>query len=96
MTSTVDDSLAHHQADRDAVVARLESSTEGLATDEVRRRLEQHGPNALDAEARVPNWKKFLLQFKDFLILILLGAAAVSFAVSGELKTPIVVEADWI
>ena len=91
MTSTIVDSLAHHQAGRVAVVARLESSTGGLNSDEVIRRLEVHGPNALDAEARVPNWKKFLLQFKDFLILILLGAAAVSFAVSGELKTPIVV-----
>ncbi|NDH48863.1 MAG: hypothetical protein EBX99_13750, partial [Acidimicrobiia bacterium] len=91
MTSTIDDSLAHHQAHRDAVVARLVSSIDGLSSDEVRRRLAEHGPNALDAEARMPAWKKFVLQFKDFLILILLGAAAVSFAVSGELKTPLVV-----
>ncbi|MFZ9540614.1 MAG: cation-translocating P-type ATPase [Ilumatobacteraceae bacterium] len=91
MTSTIDDSLAHHQAHRDAVVARLVSSIDGLSSDEVRRRLAEHGPNALDAEARIPAWKKFVLQFKDFLILILLGAAAVSFAVSGELKTPLVV-----
>jgi Ca2+-transporting ATPase len=91
MTSTIDDSLAHHQADRDAVMARLNTSDQGLDPSEVQRRLELHGPNALEAEARVPGWKKFLAQFQDFLILILLGAAVISFAVSGELKTPIVV-----
>jgi hypothetical protein len=54
MTLSIDDSLAFHQADRDAVVARMASSSDGLSADEVRRRLEQHGPNALEAEARVP------------------------------------------
>ena len=91
MTSTIDDSLAHHQADRDAVMARLSTSDQGLDPSEVQQRLELHGPNALEAEARVPGWKKFLAQFQDFLILILLGAAVISFVVSGELKTPIVV-----
>ena len=91
MTSTIDDSLAHHQADRDAVMARLSTSDQGLDPSEVQQRLKLHGPNALEAEARVPGWKKFLAQFQDFLILILLAAAVISIAVSRELKTPIVV-----
>lgn len=63
----------------------------GLATDEVVRRREEHGANELDETPRDPAWKRLARQFKDLLILILLAAAAISFVVSGELKTPIVV-----
>ena len=65
----------------------------GLSDAEVTRRRAEHGPNELEAAARVPGWKRFVLQFKDLLILILLGAAVVAFFVSGEVKTPIVVVA---
>jgi Ca2+-transporting ATPase len=63
----------------------------GLTSAEVERRRAEHGPNELAEAERTPAWKRFLGQFKDTLILILLGAAVVSFVVSGELKTPIVV-----
>lgn len=63
----------------------------GLTSAEAQRRLEQYGPNQLDAAESIPGWKKFLAQFKDMLILILIAAALVSFLVSGELKTPLVV-----
>ncbi|MGE0308907.1 MAG: HAD-IC family P-type ATPase, partial [Acidimicrobiia bacterium] len=63
----------------------------GLADTEVGRRREQVGPNKLADAAKRPRWKALLDQFKDFLILILLVAAVVSFVVSGELKTPIVI-----
>ncbi|MFM7094407.1 MAG: cation-transporting P-type ATPase, partial [Actinomycetota bacterium] len=63
----------------------------GLSSAEAARLLEQHGPNQLAAAETVPAWKKFLAQFKDLLILILIAAALVSLVVSGELKTPLVV-----
>ena len=63
----------------------------GLTSAEAQRRLAEYGPNQLAAAETVPAWKKFLAQFKDLLILILLGAALLSFLVSGELKTPLVV-----
>jgi len=63
----------------------------GLSSAEAARLLEQHGPNQLAAAETVPAWKKFLAQFKDMLILILIAAALVSLVVSGELKTPLVV-----
>ena len=63
----------------------------GLPHEEAGRRLGHHGHNELEAAARIPAWKRFLGQFKDLLILILLGAALVAFVVSGELKTPLVV-----
>lgn len=63
----------------------------GLSTEEVTDRRGTYGANELDEVRRDPAWKRFLRQFRDLLSLILLVAAAVSYVVSGELKTPIVV-----
>jgi Ca2+-transporting ATPase len=49
------------------------------------------GPNRLAEAERVPGWRRFVEQFRDLLILILIAAAVVSFAASGELKTPVIV-----
>jgi Ca2+-transporting ATPase len=63
----------------------------GLRADEVLRRRAAHGPNELPEAARTPTWRRLVAQLKDLLTLILLAAAAASFVVSGELKTPLVV-----
>ncbi len=63
----------------------------GLSLDQVNDRLKTFGPNRLAESMRRPMILRFLDQFRDLLIIILLVAAVVSFAVSGELKTPIVV-----
>ena len=63
----------------------------GLTSDQVEELRAEHGPNELAAAPRVPAWRRFLAQFTDLLILILLGAAVIAFVVSGELKTPLVV-----
>ncbi|MGH8167293.1 MAG: HAD-IC family P-type ATPase, partial [Woeseiaceae bacterium] len=52
----------------------------GLDPDEARTRLERFGPNQLTAEKPVPAWRKFLQQFKDVLVILLLLATAVSAA----------------
>ncbi len=62
----------------------------GLSEAEASRRLEEHGRNELDEVPRRAAWKRFLDQFNDLLIFILLGAAAVSAAV-GDLKDLIVI-----
>ena len=62
----------------------------GLDPAEVTARLEQFGPNQLAESPRRPAWKRFLDQFKDLMVYILLGAAAVSLAV-GDVKDPIVI-----
>lgn len=50
----------------------------GLSSEEARRRLDQHGPNELQAPHRVSPLTLFLEQFKNVLIIILLIAAALS------------------
>ena len=50
----------------------------GLDDDEVQRRLERFGPNQLASAPPVPKWKKFLQQFQDPLVYLLLAATAIS------------------
>jgi len=50
----------------------------GLSTAEAEARLEKFGPNELRASEAVPLWRRILAQFQDPLVLLLLGAIAVS------------------
>ena len=52
----------------------------GLSVDEAAARLRQFGRNELAAEAGVPAWRRFLAQFNDLLVILLLIATAVSTA----------------
>jgi len=78
-----------------ATCAGLESpfennSARGLASEEAARRLARHGENRLiEAEPR-PLWLKFLDQFKNFLVIVLLFAAGLAWAI-GELKDALVI-----
>ena len=68
-----------YQRDAIDVVAALGSdSSRGLSNLEARARLEQYGPNRLAAERPVPAWQKFLRQFRDVLVVLLLMATAIS------------------
>ncbi|WP_038436650.1 cation-transporting P-type ATPase [Pseudomonas brassicacearum] len=50
----------------------------GLSAGEVQARLERVGPNRLPASTRRPAWLRFLLQFHNILIYVLLGSAAIT------------------
>jgi Ca2+-transporting ATPase len=50
----------------------------GLTSAEAAARLARYGPNELEAAAAVPAWRKFLAQFADPLIYLLLAAVIVS------------------
>ena len=82
----------HHTLAPTDVAALLEVDTSsGLSPTAASTRLAEVGPNKLAETKRRPGILRFLDQFRDVLIIILLVAAVVSFVVSGELKTPIVV-----
>ena len=51
----------------------------GLGGAEAQARLEKYGPNELTAEEPAPHWEKFLAQFRDVLVILLLIATAISF-----------------
>lgn len=54
----------------------------GLTTEQAARRLAKYGANEINTARRRSIAARFLSQFKDFMVLILLGAAAVSSAVA--------------
>ncbi len=58
---------------------RLNQSPTGLTSDEAHRRLAKFGPNQIRSERRAVGIALFLAQFKSPIILILIGAAAISF-----------------
>ena len=65
---TVEQVLAAFGADADS----------GLSGNEARARLQSYGRNELQAEEPVPAWRKFLAQFTDVLVILLLVAALIS------------------
>jgi len=67
-----------HQQNTDEAMQELGSSARGLSADEVRKRLLEHGPNELTETAKKTVFMMFLDQFKDFMILVLIAAAAIS------------------
>ncbi|MDP2963364.1 MAG: HAD-IC family P-type ATPase, partial [Sulfurimicrobium sp.] len=76
--------------DAEAALAHLDSSAQGLSKAEARQRLERHGPNRLREKAPRPAWMKFLDQFKDLLVIVLLGAAILAGAI-GDIKDAVVI-----
>ena len=71
--------------------AELETDlTTGLTHSTVAGRLEKYGPNELQAQQGPTVWQKILSQLKDFLILLLLGAAVISLFL-GETSDAIVI-----
>ena len=63
----------------DEIVAALGTNVQqGLNDEEARSRLEQYGHNELAAEQPIPAWRRFVAQFQDVLVILLLVATAIS------------------
>jgi Ca2+-transporting ATPase len=62
----------------------------GLDSGEASRRLGRHGPNRLAEPEPRPAWRRFIDQFRSFLVLVLLGAAVLA-GVVGHLKDAVVI-----
>ena len=72
---------AWHHLSVDEVIGLLESNGEtGLDRKEVRQRLDRFGPNTLTAKQGKSGWLRFLLQFHQPLIYILIASGAVTAA----------------
>ncbi len=67
-----------HAQDQQSVLEQLETSEKGLSGKEARERLETYGPNRLPQPRRRGPLLRFLSQFHNLLIYVLLGAAVVT------------------
>lgn len=75
LLNDVDPSLT--DADQVAQALNVDPRT-GLSSEEAKLRLDKFGPNELASAPPVPKWKKFLQQFQDPLVYLLLAATAIS------------------
>ncbi|MCS7242592.1 calcium-translocating P-type ATPase, SERCA-type [Candidatus Caldatribacterium sp.] len=83
--------MSWHTLSPEEVAAFLGTSAiSGLSQEEAERRLKEYGPNVLTAKKTKSVIAMFLEQFRDFLVLILLGAAAISL-VLGETTDSLVI-----
>ncbi|MGP9790452.1 cation-translocating P-type ATPase [Roseinatronobacter sp. NSM] len=60
------------------VLTRLDSRPEGLNPDDIRQKLDRHGENRLPDAPRPGPLKRLAQQFNNLLILVLIGAAAIT------------------
>jgi Ca2+-transporting ATPase len=67
-----------HTLTRDASYELLSSTPNGLTSTEAAKRLIETGPNEIQEAKRISAWEILLEQFKNILILILLGATVIS------------------
>lgn len=80
----------NHSAEE--VLEKLETNlAEGLTSQEAAKRLEEYGPNEIHEGERSTLLQKFIDQFKDFMIIVLMVAAVISWAVSGDVADAVVI-----
>ena len=76
---TTADPTPHHALPAAKVLDAMQvNPAAGLSTAEADARRARSGPNALAPTPPVPGWRRFLAQFTDALVLLLIGAAAIS------------------
>jgi Ca2+-transporting ATPase len=78
------------EGSRERVLETYCSTNSGLTGDEAYRRMEQYGPNELQAGKKKPILLLFAEQYKDFLVLILIVSAIIS-ALMGDIESTVVI-----
>ncbi len=71
-------STAHQQPVETVIATQDSHADRGLSKAGARARLERDGRNELTSRKPVPGWRKFLAQFEDVLVIVLLVATAIS------------------
>jgi Ca2+-transporting ATPase len=75
------DTLIWHSEPLESILHNLDANTtDGLRSSDAEKRLIQYGRNVLSGKRQTGPFKRFLLQFHQPLLYILLGATAVTFA----------------
>ncbi len=82
--------LNWHRKDIKEIFKSLQSSPDGLPSGEAVKRLDEYGPNELKEARKKTPFMMFMDQFKDFMIMVLIAAAAVS-GMMGELSDTIAI-----
>jgi Ca2+-transporting ATPase len=68
-----------HTLEIEDIFDRLDSHEDGLSSDEIGRRQEEYGENVLESKPPTPGFIRFLEQFRDPMVYLLLVAAFLAF-----------------
>lgn len=80
-----------HQLEASEAAERLGADpARGLDEQEAKRRLEEHGPNEIQAAQKISPWSILLAQFKNVLILVLLAAVGLSAVLGHALEAGVI------
>ena len=74
--------MKHYLESTDSVLKEVNSSVSGLTKEEAAKRLETNGKNKLDEPPKPTLMARFIEQFKNPMILVLIAAAVIS-AITG-------------
>ncbi len=80
----------HHLSSQEALAA-VDSTAHGLSQTEAARRLAQYGPNRLTPANQRGSLMRFLLQFHNVLIYVLLAAASVTALLAHWVDTSVII-----
>lgn len=79
-----------YQLDNDETLKRLESSLDGLRGEEVKKRLQEYGPNRIAEEKETSKLSIFTRQFASPLIYILIIASVITFLFREYIDTGVI------
>ncbi|KAB2331277.1 cation-translocating P-type ATPase [Bacillus mesophilum] len=82
--------MQFYRESQEDVLQQLQATENGLAQEEVHKRLERDGYNEIKGKEKVPTWKLFLETFKDSMVIVLLIAAGVQL-VLGEVVESLII-----
>ncbi len=88
---TISDRSKHwHSEKSESVFALLETSTKGLSLQEVRERVEKYGLNRLPESKKRSPFVRFLLQFHNILIYVLLAVGTITAVLGHWVDTAVI------
>lgn len=79
-----------HSASKEAACAQLQTGDHGLTPQQARQRLAEHGDNEIPQAARRSALGRFLLQFHNVLIYVLMGCALITAALAHWIDTVVI------
>ena len=79
-----------HHISIELALSELDASPTGLSQDEAEMRIKTHGPNRLPDPPKRSDIIRFLLQFHNILIYVLLGSAAITAALDHWIDTSVI------
>ncbi|MCY7420143.1 MAG: cation-translocating P-type ATPase [Chitinophagaceae bacterium] len=79
-----------HLLNQQELLEKLGAKPDGLQQVVAEEKLQTHGPNELVREKKKPLWLKFLKQFQDFMIVVLMIAAVIS-GIMGDVTDTVII-----